>query len=45
MRPKFVSQQTRDYVTPGNDSAGAGGILHQIRDNIAGHSSKNTHVH
>ncbi|OWZ61032.1 hypothetical protein AYX14_06708 [Cryptococcus neoformans] len=42
---KSIPQQTRDYVTPGNDSAGAGGILRQIKDTITGHSSESTHAH
>ncbi|OCF37010.1 hypothetical protein I316_00914 [Kwoniella heveanensis BCC8398] len=32
---KSTSQQARDFVTPGNDSAGAGGILHQVGDKIS----------
>ncbi|ODN93498.1 hypothetical protein L198_05363 [Cryptococcus wingfieldii CBS 7118] len=40
---KSVTQQTRDYVTPGNDSAGAGGILNQIKNKITGNEHKGTH--
>ncbi|TYJ58402.1 hypothetical protein B9479_000948 [Cryptococcus floricola] len=40
---KSVTQQTRDYVTPGNDSAGAGGILNQIKNKVTGNEHKGTH--
>ncbi|WWC62955.1 uncharacterized protein I303_105553 [Kwoniella dejecticola CBS 10117] len=32
---KSTTQQARDYVTPGNDSSGATGILGQVGDKIS----------
>ncbi|WVR05592.1 hypothetical protein IAU60_002611 [Kwoniella sp. DSM 27419] len=31
---KSTTQQARDYVTPGNDSAGAGSILKSVGDSV-----------
>ncbi|WVQ65444.1 uncharacterized protein L199_003620 [Kwoniella botswanensis] len=32
---KSTTQQARDFVTPGNDSSGAGGILNQVGESIS----------
>ncbi|WRT66718.1 uncharacterized protein IL334_003681 [Kwoniella shivajii] len=32
---KSTTQQARDYITPGNDSTGAGGILSQVGESIS----------
>ncbi|WWD18785.1 hypothetical protein CI109_103240 [Kwoniella shandongensis] len=43
---KTLPQQARDFSTPGNDSAGAGGIVHQAGESIsnAAHGVKNALV-
>ncbi|WVQ73445.1 hypothetical protein IAR50_003017 [Cryptococcus sp. DSM 104548] len=40
---KSIERQTKDYVTPGNDSAGAGGILNQMKNKVTGNEHKGTH--
>ncbi|ODN93497.1 hypothetical protein L198_05362 [Cryptococcus wingfieldii CBS 7118] len=40
---KSATRQTKDFVTPGNDSAGAGGILNQIKNKVTGNEHKGTH--
>ncbi|WWD05205.1 hypothetical protein V865_003278 [Kwoniella europaea PYCC6329] len=34
-KTKSTTQQARDFVTPGNDSSGAGGILNQVGESIS----------
>ncbi|WVQ96246.1 hypothetical protein IAU59_003350 [Kwoniella sp. CBS 9459] len=41
---KSTTQQARDLVTPGNDSAGAGGILSQVGESISNAASSVTNA-
>ncbi|WVQ84404.1 hypothetical protein IAT38_006556 [Cryptococcus sp. DSM 104549] len=40
---KSIAQQAKDFGTPGNDSAGAGGIVNQIKNKLTGDEHKGTH--